>query len=334
MAAIDAALGAWTQVSGATIVLQRGGATDPMPMLCDGIADRLQRSVRRIPNPGHCSGVLAIGGSHRRQTEIDVIDGVQYRRIIEGNITFSNGFGKCPFWTETNLAEITTHEIGHTIGIGHASELDDEPSAVLKDATMYYRAHFDGRGASVRPDDVAAVRALYAGGTEPPDPDIDRDGVSDDVDNCPGSDPTLGLANPSQSDLDGDGIGDGCDPCPLSKDNTSCGQLLGSRVRAVIAATATSNGRPWSTHRSARTTSRWPAWCSCLAMACSSTATRAVTPAAAGQSLRTPPGQSQDEVPQRERHAVLGAVKPEGFRVRLRVRPFTTPTTRRCRWSS
>jgi hypothetical protein len=329
MAAIDAALGAWTQVSGATIVLQRGDATEPMPMLCDGISQIVFNDpYSEIPNPGHCSGVLAIGGyCTAGKTEIDVIDGVQYRRIIEGNVTFSNGFGKCPFWTETNLAEITTHEIGHTIGIGHASELDDEPSAVLKDATMYYRAHFDGRGASVRPDDVAAVRALYAGGTEPPDDDIDRDGVSDDVDNCPGSDPTLGLANPSQSDLDGDGIGDVCDPCPLSKDNTSCGQLLGSRVRAR----ADGDGML-----------QWSATVDTPLEGDDSLA-RVVLVSGDGVLLDSNTGgnpghgrgralghlKGRRKMKFRNENATLslGAVKPEGFRVKLRVRPFTAPTT-------
>jgi hypothetical protein len=52
---------------------------------------------------------------------------------------------------------------------------------------MYYRAHFDGRGASVHADDVAAVRSIYPS-ADPIDPaaeDGDGDGISDAQDDCP-----------------------------------------------------------------------------------------------------------------------------------------------------
>jgi len=57
-------------------------------------------------------------------------------------------------------------------------------------------------------------------GAGPPDckspcgPDLDSDGISDDVDNCPpGVNWPLGVPNPSQTDTDGDGRGDACDNC-------------------------------------------------------------------------------------------------------------------------
>jgi hypothetical protein len=219
-AAIDAALAAWTAVDGATIALARGAATELAPLICDGLSQIIFADpFDEMPRPQACSGVLALGGyctKGRGASESDVVNGQKFRRIAEGNITFNKGFGGCSFWNATNLAEVATHEIGHTIGIGHSSERDDEPLPSLKDATMYYRAHFDGRGASLRADDAAAARWIYPGATSPGGTDdADADGVADESDNCPGDDPELGLANPAQTDTDTDGMGDLCDACPL-----------------------------------------------------------------------------------------------------------------------
>jgi len=230
-AALDAALGAWTAVAGSNIELRRGDDVDALPLLCDGVSQIVFNDpFGELGDPRKCSGVLAVGGycTAGRSEAPTIVNGIEFRRITEGNITFNDGFGKCPFWSAANLSEILTHELGHTIGIDHSSELDDEPSPMLKDATMYYRAHFDGRGASVRPDDMAAVRAVYPGplGDET---DLDADGVDDAEDNCPGDDPDLAFANPAQTDLDGDGLGDLCDPCP---NGDTCEQIVASRLRA------------------------------------------------------------------------------------------------------
>ncbi|HUE29439.1 MAG TPA: thrombospondin type 3 repeat-containing protein, partial [Verrucomicrobiae bacterium] len=231
LAAIDGALAAWTNVSGASIVLERGGTTAPAPLVCDGLSQIVFGDpFHEMPNPVACSGVLALGG-YCTSAETDVVNGRTFYRITEGNITFNQGFASCSFWNETNLAEVATHETGHTIGIGHSSESDDAPP-VLKDATMYYRAHFDGRGASVHADDMAAVRFLYPGpgGGDPNTEDTDGDGIPDAQDNCPA------IWNPAQTDTDGDGIGDVCDPCPLAPGGEgACQPMAVSLLRMTLA---------------------------------------------------------------------------------------------------
>lgn len=238
LAALEAAMAAWSNVPGAAIRLARGADEPPAPLLCDGRSQIVFGDpFGEMPAPVACSGILALGGyCTAPRSDSLVVQGVRYRRITEGNITFNNGFGRCPFWTPENLAEIATHELGHTIGIGHSSEDDAEPSPARKDATMYYRAHFDGRGAALRADDMAAARALYPADGVPTADDLDGDGIPDAEDNCPGDDPAHGFANPGQSDADGDGIGDLCDPCPLVPTDAACRQILQSTFETRVAA--------------------------------------------------------------------------------------------------
>jgi hypothetical protein len=231
--AIDGALAAWTNVTGATIVLSRGGTTAAAPLRCDGVSQIVfDDPFNEMPSPSGCSGVLALGG-YCTSSQTDVVNGTTFFQITEGNITFNRGFGGCPFWNVTNLAEVATHEIGHTIGIGHSSEDDNAPPD-LKDATMYYRAHFDGRGAALHADDIAAVRFVYPGpgGGDPTVEDSDGDGIVDVQDNCPK------IPNPGQTDTDGDGLGDLCDPCPLvAGGEGACQPIYVSKLRVSMAGT-------------------------------------------------------------------------------------------------
>ena len=86
--------------------------------------------------------------------------------IVESNITTQDGFQD---WLarsadpRRDFEEIVGHELGHTLGIGHACNPLDGPACdeVTNEALMRATAHGDGRGAALSRDDRNAVRALY-----------------------------------------------------------------------------------------------------------------------------------------------------------------------------
>lgn len=227
------ALAAWTDVPTASIVMQDGGAVTGSPSAgCDGKNTIVFNDPSSsVSDPSGCSGILAVGG-YCASGASRTVNGVVFHQIVEGDITVNNGWSACGFWNATNLAEVMTHELGHTIGLAHSTDAT---------ATMYAYAHFDGRGASLSPDDEAGVTFIYpmsdgpaptatpSPTPTPVGPDADADGVGDAADNCPDA------PNATQADGDGDGVGDACDNCvaianPAQDAGSACGNLTVVRM--------------------------------------------------------------------------------------------------------
>ncbi|MBI3782809.1 MAG: matrixin family metalloprotease [Deltaproteobacteria bacterium] len=157
-------MAAWNR-AGSRLHIDNAGPGTPAPF---GGCDH-QNTIQfndpfgEIGDPVNCGGVLAIGGFCSTMAATSTVNCETFFTITEGDLNVNNGYGNCPYWNPVNLAEVMTHELGHTIGLGHSSETWPEPNPVLNSATMYFLAHCDGRGASLRADDIAAVKALYPG---------------------------------------------------------------------------------------------------------------------------------------------------------------------------
>ena len=154
LAAVREAFASWSSVDGASLVLAEDTPLlEPLPFGgCSG-GSRLvfNDPYNEISDPTGCSGVLALGGycttGERRE-----VGGLAFRRIVVGKVTFNNGWSNCFAWDKCALAEIATHELGHTIGLGHSPETG---------SIMRSRAYFNGRCSDLGEDDEAGVRSIY-----------------------------------------------------------------------------------------------------------------------------------------------------------------------------
>jgi len=153
-AALTDALAAWSTIDGCTLRMVNGGEdTTGCGWAPLDHVSRVSIDCRNEIASQGCRSIIAIGGAHYTTRETVVVNGTTFRRILEGDVVLNDGYCDL-FQNPLPLREIITHELGHNIGLGHSAD---------STATMAPFVHNDGRGAMVKPDDIAGAQFIYPG---------------------------------------------------------------------------------------------------------------------------------------------------------------------------
>jgi hypothetical protein len=164
---VAAAMSAWSSVSNSSLRVVNGGSTTRCGLLVTDGENTISfnncdnYSPFSPPAGQSCSGILAAAGIVNYSVfQTKVVNGITFYKALEGNLSF-NPYASCYFSNSCNVREVATHELGHALGLGHSLDTS---------ATMYAYAHFDGRCASLRADDMNAIRFIYPVTGAPPTP--------------------------------------------------------------------------------------------------------------------------------------------------------------------
>jgi len=169
-----AALAAWSTLSGCSFRARFAGSSAGGGRKPNGVNEiAFGDPLGELDDPVNCTGVVAVTSVSASGAQSIVINGQTFVSISEADVVLNNGFD-CLLSNSVLCGEVLAHEFGHATGIGHSSERFDETDPALRDATMYFVAHNDGRRTALRADDCAAARALYAesGNAKPLDMEV------------------------------------------------------------------------------------------------------------------------------------------------------------------
>lgn len=154
-AEVARAMSAWPNQSGASINLQTAGQTGACGIVIDNTNTiSFGDCLGQLDAPIGCSGIVALTAiSYTNESK--VVGGVSFNRLLEADTVFNKGMG-CFLGNSANLAEVTCHELGHSIGLAHPADTS---------AIMWGTAHGNGRDATLGADDKAGILAIYPAGT-------------------------------------------------------------------------------------------------------------------------------------------------------------------------
>lgn len=153
-AEIARAMSAWSNQSGASIRLQTAGQTGACGIAIDNTNTiSFGDCLGQLDPPVGCAGVVALTAiSYTNESK--VVAGTTFNRLLEADTVFNKGMS-CFLGNSANLAEVTCHELGHSIGLAHSADTS---------AIMWAVAHGNGRDANLGADDKAGILAIYPAG--------------------------------------------------------------------------------------------------------------------------------------------------------------------------
>jgi len=162
---MSAAMNTWSVLPGCSLRMSNAGLSDACNQVGQNAITFDNCDGRFAPTSG-CASVLAITWLVWDSSQRKTVNGQIFNRITDGHISF-NPYASCDFGDPCKVREIATHELGHTVGLNHSE---------FSDATMFAFIHYDGRCASVRPDDINGAVFVYPGSAAGP-PSITQDSL-------------------------------------------------------------------------------------------------------------------------------------------------------------
>jgi len=175
--AVQTALAAWTNVTSVRFQfagLRSFGKAAPNIAAADGfIRIQLHDHYGFLSAGGSSGDVLGDGGHAWTVLTLTAgwttggnVAGNDFHKTIRGYVVLQHT--NIVMRSLSTFTEVLCHEIGHTIGLAHSSETQNEPDPVLKQAAMYYLAHADGRGAALNSYDINVSRQIHPPNHTPP----------------------------------------------------------------------------------------------------------------------------------------------------------------------